>query len=153
MRPPVRDIPHAEKLLLRLLAASAEVRQVLLPRLADMGAIEGFTTRKIFETMIHLHENQPGFQFPDLESRLDENDKRLMAELIFADEIGDEAVLMNQAENFLKRLEEDAQRSKFAEVKARIKAAERAGNMGDAIRLTEEYMELEHAERKGRGSR
>ena len=153
MRPKVRDIPHAEKLLLRLLAASAAVRQVLLPRLADMGAIEGFTTRKIFETMIHLHENQPGFQFPDLELRLDENDKRLMAELIFADEIGDEAVLMDQADNFLKRLEEDAQRSKFAEVKARIKAAERAGNMGDAIRLTEEYVELEHAARKGRGSR
>jgi DNA primase len=150
---PVREIPQAEKLLLRLLAASTGVRQVLLPRLAELGAIDGFAARKIFETMIHLHENQPGFQFPDLESRLEENDRRLMAELVFADEIGNESVLMEQAESFLKRMEEDAQKSKLAVMKAQIKAAERAGNMGDAIRLTEEYAKLEYATRKGRGSR
>ena len=153
MRPAVRAIPHAEKLLLRLLAASAEVRQVLLPRLAEMDTIEGFTTRKIFETLIQLHENQPDFQFPDLESRLDENDRGLMAELVFADEIGNESVLMEQAGNFLKRLEEDARKSKLTEAKARIKVAERAGNIEDAFRLTEDYTKLEQAARKDAASR
>ncbi len=150
---PSRTVPHAEKLLLRLLAASTEVRQVMLPRLASMGAIGGFTTHSIFETMVHLHENQPDFNFHDLEARLDENDRGLMAELVFADEIGNEAVLMDQAEHFLKRLEEDAQRTRLSEVKARIKAAERAGNIDDAIRLTEEYTKLENLNRKGPASR
>jgi len=153
MKPPVRELPHAEKLLLRLLAASSEVRQVILPRLTEMGAVEGFTTRKIFETMIHLHASQPAFQFADLESRLEENDRSLMAELVFADEIGNEAVLMQQAESFLKRMEEDAHRGRLAGIKAQIKAAERAGNMGEAIRLMAEYEQLERSARKGHGGR
>lgn len=153
VRMPVRDMPNAEKLLLRLLASSTEVRKVLLPRLAEMGAIDGFTTKNIFETMIHLHENRPGFQFPDLEARLNENDRRLMAELIFADEIGNDTVAMAQAENFLERLEEDLRRTKLNEAKARIKAAERAGDIGAAFRLTDEYAQLERDARKGRGSR
>jgi DNA primase len=141
----VKDLPrrHVERILLNALLTSEDVRRAVLPRLKAMPACEQFVTRRIFQALFAIDESQASFRFTELEARLSDPDKELLASLVFADKPDDEEYSLEKAVECLRRLEQDARDAQRAALKARIKDAERAGMLEEALRIAEELARLE----------
>jgi DNA primase len=138
----VPPIPQNERLLLQLLVASQEVRQLFLPRLQSIGATAQLQARKVFETLLAMHNSGAVFRYSELEARLDNQEKTLMASLVFADELGDEAVLVQQAEACLEALEVRDLQSRVRDLRGQIRAAEQSGRLEEALALTRQLSDL-----------
>jgi DNA primase len=140
-------LPTREALLLEALLDSAEVRAEVLARVRDLGSWRSFRSRAIFETLFRMVEAGAEIDFASLEARLEPAQKDLLHELLSADERGESAkedsTLLEQALACVDRLEVDGRQTLREELKSRIRAAERAGQVSEALQLMAELAELE----------
>jgi hypothetical protein len=98
---------------------------------------------RLLRSLFTLYDHQPDFRLSDLESRLEEADRTLLASVVFADEIAEEDYTLEQARACLQRLEQEDWESQRTALRVRVKEAERAGNVPEALRLAEELSRLE----------
>jgi DNA primase len=133
---PVRPV---ERMLLSLLIGRAEFRGEVIGRIRSLSAIKEFRTVRVFEVIFGLWENEPEFGFSELEGRLEDQDKTLLTRMLFADEVGEESVSLEQAMECVRALEASEVELSRAGLRARIKAAERAGNLEEAMRLAGQW--------------
>lgn len=145
------QIPPMEKMLLNALLSSADARVRILPRLKTMPAVSHFQSRRIFQGLFELAEERPDMTFGELERMLEESDKALLASMAFADELGEQAFSIEQAEACLRRLEAQDQAMSASELQSRIRTAERAGNLDEALRLAAELERVRRARVRGAG--
>jgi len=142
---PVREPLRAdEKILLNLLLSNAEARVKLIPTLEQLPAVEQFATRRILKGLFALHDGGQ-VSYEELHARLEENDQELLASAVLADETNESAVSLEIGEECLRSLERTGQRTQVAALKARVKEAERAGDLTEALRLAEDLRRLERA--------
>jgi DNA primase len=140
---PRQPVTPLESMLLNALLSSQEARRQILPRLAYMPAVQEFATRRIFQALLAVAEAQPQFSFAELEARLEDNDKQLLAAAVFADESTEESQALEQALACLRELERAGRESQRSALRARVKEAERAGNLAEALKWTEELGRLD----------
>jgi DNA primase len=131
-------VPATEKLLLNLVLGSAEARAQTLPRLRELRVYGQFVSQRIFEALWAATEGAQAFQFADLESRLNENDRDLLAAVVFADEMNEDGKALEQATECLRALETQDRELHRAALRERVKQAERGGNFDEALRLMQE---------------
>jgi DNA primase len=143
--PARQTVKPLERILLSALLASQEARLAVLPKLKSMPALQQFSTRRIFQALLAASETQSRFTFTELEGRLEDNDKELLASLVFADEGNEEKDSLEQAQDCLRRIENDDRESQRAALRARVREAERAGNLAEALKWTEELGRLDRA--------
>ena len=132
------EAPPTERLLLLSLLASEAARSLAIPELRGLGAVERFASREIFQALFAIHSDGAPFRFADLEGRLSEAGRDLLSSIIFADEMLEEEKGAEQALACLRSLKSQDPRSEVAALRARIKAAERDGNLQEAMRLAQE---------------
>jgi DNA primase len=147
---PRPEIPPLERILLNALVSSNLARREILPRLSPPLAGH-FASHEIFDALRLLSESGQDVSFAVLDARLGEVSRSLLHEIVAADEIGDDAVCLAQAEACLRRLDEDFHRRQLAEVRARVKSAEREGNVQEALGWMEELHRLEREASAHRG--
>jgi DNA primase len=131
-------VPPTERLLLNALLSSEDARVQVVLELSGMAAVERFTARSVFQALFTMHSDGGPFRFSDLEGRLSEADRDLLSATIFADEALEEEKAAEQAVACLRSLKSQDPRSDAAALRARIKVAERAGNLEEALRLAQE---------------
>jgi len=139
---PRPEIPPLERILLNALVSSGAAREHVLPRLTGP-LTSHFASREIFEALRLLAESGRDVSFAVLDARLGEASRSLLHEMVAADEIGDEEACLAQAEACLRRLDDDFRRRQLAEVRARVKSAERNGNVEEALGWMAELHKLE----------
>ena len=132
------EAPPTERLLLHSLLASEEARSLAIPELCGLSAIDRFVTSNIFKALFAMHSDGAPFRFADLEGRLTDADRDLLSSIVFADEIMEEEKAAEQALACLRSLKSQDPRSEAAALRARIKTAEREGNLQEAMRLAQE---------------
>jgi DNA primase len=132
------QVPPYERLLLNSLLGSEAAREAVIPQLREMIVVERFVTKNVFRALFALHTDGTGFRFSDLEGRLSEADRDLLSTVVFADEVLEEEKAAEQALACLRSLKEQDPKSEVAALRTRIKAAERDGNLEEAMRLAEE---------------
>ena len=132
------EAPPTERLLLHSLLASEEARSLAIPELCGLSAIDRFVTSNIFKALFAMHSDGAPFRFADLEGRLTDADRDLLSSIVFADEILEEEKAAEQALACLRSLKSQDPRSEAAALRARIKTAEREGNLQEAMRLAQE---------------
>jgi len=125
-----------ERFLLNLLLASAEAREEFIPKLERMPAVERFATHRIFRTIFALDAAESEGIFEQVHARLEERDRDLLTATVFAAEAEDQALSLEQGRACLEALEASGHKAQLAELKFRIKEAERSGNLAEALRLT-----------------
>jgi DNA primase len=143
------EAPPTERLLLHSLLASESARALVIPELRDLPAVDRFVARNVFKALFAMHSDGTPFRFADLEGRLSEADRDLLSSIVFADEILEEEKAAEQARACLRSLKSQDPRSEAAALRARIKAAEREGNLPEAMRLAQE---LDEKSRSASGS-
>ncbi len=136
------QVPPYERLLLNSLLGSEAAREAVIPQLREMIVVERFVTRNVFRALFAIHmdntADSTGFRFSDLEGRLSEADRDLLSTVLFADEVLEEEKAAEQALACLRSLKEQDPKSEVAALRARIKAAERDGNLEEAMQLAEQ---------------
>ena len=132
------EMPPIERLLLHSLLASEMARAQAIPELSGLAAVDRFASRNVFQALFAMHSDGGPFRFSDLEGRLSEADRDLLSSAVFADEILEEEKAAEQAMACLRSLKSQDPRSEAATLRARIKAAERQGDLQEAMRLAQE---------------
>jgi DNA primase len=141
---PVREPLRAdEKILLNLLVSDAEARQELIPELENLPAVEQFATRRIFKALFALHAGGGTVTYDDLQARLEEGDRELLASAVLQDETDGSAVSLSLGEQCVRSLQRSSLKTEVTALKARVKEAERSGNLQEALRLAMELHDLE----------
>lgn len=141
----VVEVKPVERILLNAALASEDTRRSILPRLKRTPQIEQFRTRRIFEALIAMEESGAEIRVADLQARLAEPDQELFAALLFADKADDEQSTGEDVEACLRELERSAVEARRAALKSRVKEAERAGMLEEALRYAEELGRLDRA--------
>ena len=145
---PSSAIPPMERILLSALLGSEEALAEVLPQLTPE-MTGGFYTREIFDALRNVNGLQEAGKltgpaaFSTLESRLNPPAQGLLHELIAADDMNDEASSLEQARSCLRKLQAGSRKRMVEELRARVKAAEREGNMAEALRSMGELHQLE----------
>jgi len=137
-KPAAEPVDPKEKLLVNLLLANPEARAEVIPRLSALTVIRRFRLWPLLKVMLQLHQGGEAWGYSDLEARLEEQDKALLASVVFADAMREQDASLEQALAFLPQLEHQERQARLAELRERVKAAERAGDIEQALRLTEE---------------
>lgn len=141
---PAREPLRAdEKILLNLLMSNDEARRELIPRLETLAPLEQFTTRRIFRALFSLEASGGPVTYENLHARLEENDQEILASAVLQDETDETVVSLQLGAECVRSLERSGLRTRVAALKARVKEAERAGNLPEALRLAEELHQLE----------
>ena len=135
---PVPVLRPNEKMLLHALVSSPEVRRTILPLLREMPAFARLASQRIFQVILTLSDAQGDFQYSELEARLEEPERALLASALFADEVTEESGLLDRAHACLRTLETEERTTQRSRLRARIKEAERAGDVGEVMRLAQE---------------
>jgi DNA primase len=135
-------ISAREKVLLNLLLLNAEARDRLIPELKRLPALENFATRRVLLTLISLHETGVPITFDELDARLEKADRSLLASAVLAEETEERALSLEQGEACLRALRASSHAAQLLDLKERIKSAERAGNLVEALRLNTELQRL-----------
>ena len=146
---PAEPVRHDEKILLKLFLGSEEARMRLIPELQSLGAVEQFATRRIFEALFALHAGAGDFGLAELDGRLEEADRALLASIALDDATGEENPALDLGKACLDKLQRRALETRIAAIKASIKNAERAGDMTGALRLYEDLQRFEQSQRAG----
>jgi len=139
--PALKASPN-EKLLLNLLLASAEARGRLIPELKKLSAVEQFVTYRIFQVLFSIEESGGQANYNEVNARLDENDREMLAAATLASEV-DPALSLDQGVECVRSLERAGRQSQVAALKASIRECERSGNLSEAIRLAGELRGLQ----------
>ena len=132
------QVPPYERLLLNSLLVSQAAREGVIPQLSEMRVVDSFVTKSVFRALFALYGDSTGFRYSDLEGRLSEADRDLLSSVVFADEVLEEEKAAEQALSCLRSLKAQDPKSEVAALRAQIKAAERDGNLEEAMRLAEE---------------
>jgi DNA primase len=145
-RKPEAAAPALERLLLRALVASEEARAGALPRLREHGLTAQFVTRGVFEALFAMEDHGGGFRFADLEARLSPPDQALLASICLTEEGMESEDAYDQVMECIRGLESKSVLTRRSALKSRITEAARAGNVSEALRLTQE---LDHLQKEG----
>jgi len=140
-----QQVRPVERILLNAVLSSPQIRGSVLARLQRAPQLEQFATRRIFQALIAIEESGAPLHVGDLQARLAEPDQDLLSALLFADKGDDEELTAEHAEACLRKLEESDIEARRAALKARIKEAERAGMLEEALRCAEELGRLDRA--------
>jgi DNA primase len=144
---PVREpLRPDEKILLNLLVSDAEARQELIPEMEHLAAVEQFATQRIFKALFVLHVGGGTVTYEELHARLEEADRELLASAVLRDETNGSAVTLSLGVECLRSLQRSSLKTQVAALKARVKEAERSGNLREAMRLAEELHDVEKAQ-------
>jgi DNA primase len=135
-----------EKILLNLLVSDAEARHALMGRLRELPVVGQFTTRRIFQALFALESSGAPVSYDELHARLEENDQEILAQVVLAGDTDEAAGSLQQGEECLRSLERSSWKTQLAALKGRIKEAERAGNLSEALRLAAQLHQIERHE-------
>jgi hypothetical protein len=84
-----------------------------------------------------------GMTFSGLDARLSPELQSLLHDMVAADDISDDALSLELARACLRRLEGSAAKRRIDELRARVKSAEREGQVEDALAWMAELGRLE----------
>jgi DNA primase len=138
-KPPV---PHAERILLKAVLMDADACAAALPQIAELPTLNQLATHRIFEAILAAASQGEPVEFSRLEARLDDTSKALLHEIVFADDIDGNGESVQDALNCLKTLEDSSLDAQRAELRARVRDAERSGDLQEAVRWTKELQRL-----------
>ncbi len=140
---PKETLRADEKGLLEVLLSDGDGRDELIGGLESIEILDRIATRRIYQAIRALHAAGAPVTFDAVNSRLEENDQILLAEALLAEDSESHGVNLEYGRSCLDSMRRSEEQLRKAELKAKVKQAERAGNLAEALRLSKELSRLE----------
>ncbi len=142
---PKEAVRADEKGLLNVLLSDAEGREELIPRLCEIGILDRLATARIYRAIMAAHASGAPIAFDAISARLEPPDQNLLATLALAEGADAQEETIEYGRQCLESLLRSGERDRRGQLKMRIKEAERAGNLTEALRLARDLQEFERA--------
>jgi DNA primase len=139
-----------ERGLINVLLSNAEGCDRLIEELMSVESIDRLDTRRILQAIISVHASGARVTFDSVSARLEDDDRRILAEMLFAEDPAVEEFGIEWGRKCIGRLLDSDQRQRYVQLKAQINEAERAGRLDDAMRLMQELGRLERGKSASR---
>ena len=133
--PPIR-----ERVLVRSIVLSSDVRDLLVPRLQVSRAARTFTVWPLLEAILALYDDSPAFSYEALDARTG-GENRLLHNILIADK-SDEVFTPEQAQSFADLLESEDLVIECKQLEREIQEAEKSGRLAAALELMPRHAEL-----------
>jgi len=143
MQQPVESLRPGEKGLLNVLLSDLDGREELLEQLPGIEILDRLPSRRIFQAILAAHAAGVPITFDALNSRLEEQDQRLLASTVVTAESEGQEVTLEYGIQCLNGLRRSDHQQRVQDFKRRVKEAERAGNLAEALRCAQQLQELE----------
>ncbi len=148
---PPKELARAdEKGLIQILLSEIAGREQLIAEFDHAAILDRLTTRRIFQAIRAVHESGGTLNFHAVNARLEEGDQNLLAELLLSQEEDACEQNLDYGWRCLKSLMRSEEQLRRSELKAKIRQAEREGNVIEALRVAQE---LERLDREARAWR
>ncbi len=148
---PKSAIRADERGVVNVVLSGAAGCEQLLDELSEMD-LDALDTRRILQAALAVHAAGSPVTFDAVSARLEDNDRRMLAEIGFAEDPAAEEFGIEWGRKCLARLQATSARQNAVQLKTRINQAERAGDLKEAMRLMGELSRLERtnsASRRG----
>jgi len=142
---PKQQLRADEKGLLNVLFSDLKEREALLPELKSIEILDRMTTGRIYRAIIAASSGGAEVPFDSIGARLEDGDRNLLAELALSEDVERQEMSVEYGRECLASLRRSGQDARREDMKARIKHAERGGNLAEALRLAQEMSEWERS--------
>jgi DNA primase len=149
---PKTAIRPDERGLINVLLSNAEGCDRLIEDLMGVETLGRLDTRRILQAIIAVHAAGGRVSFDAVSARLEDNDRRILAEMLFAEDPAVEEFGIEWGRKCIGRLLDADERQRYLQLKTRINELERAGKLDDAMLLMQELGKLKQgsaASRRG----
>src|SRR5580692_9662667 len=139
-----------ERGLISVLLSNAEGCDGLIEDLRRVETLDRLGTRRILQAIIAVYTAGGRVTFDAVAARLEDNDRRILAEMLFAEDPYVEEFGMEWGRKCIERLLAAGERQRYMQLKGRINELERAGKLDEAMRLMQELGKLERGDSASR---
>ncbi|HUI53805.1 MAG TPA: DNA primase [Bryobacteraceae bacterium] len=143
MRRPVEAVRADEKGLLNVVLSGADGLDHLLRELQRIEVLDRLATRRIYQAVVAAHTSDAPLTFDAVNSRLEPDDQSLLAEVMLSGDTDQQEITVQYGEQCLESLRRSDDRLRRQDLKVKVKEAERAGDLAEALRLAQELQQLE----------
>jgi DNA primase len=140
---PKTTVRPDERGLIAVLFSNAEGCDGLMEDLTRLETLDRLDTRRILQAILAVHAAGGLVTFDAVAARLEDNDRRILAEMLFAEDPAVEEFGIEWGRKCIERLLGASERQRHLQLKARINELERAGKLEEAMRLMGELGRLE----------
>jgi DNA primase len=147
---PSTTVRPDERGLISVLLSNAEGCDRLIEDLMRVETLDRLDTRRILQAIIAVHAAGGRATFDAVAARLEDNDRRILAEMLFAEDPAVEEFGMEWGRKCIERLLAAGERQRYMQLKGRINELERAGKLDEAMRLMQELGKLERGDSASR---
>jgi len=136
MRPPPREpLRNDDRILLNLLVSSEEARATFIPQLKQADIARHSSASRIYESIVALYDSGVPVDFNRLYERLDEPERERLSTALLGEA---QPNSLEDGHACMESLRFSHRGNERAQLKARVREAERAGNFNEALRLMRE---------------
>jgi DNA primase len=135
---PKTAVPPDERGLINVLLSNAEGCDRLIEDLMRVESLDRLDTRRILQAIIAVYSAGGRVTFDVVAARLEDNDRRILAEMLFTEDPYVEELGIEWGRNCIGRLLQTDEQQRYQQLKARIYELERAGKLAEAMPLAEE---------------
>ena len=150
--PPKISALPAERGLIHVLLSGDEAAAELVRAVCALPNLAMLETRRILQAAEAVQASGAPITMEAVSARLEENDRELLAAMVFAEESELTEPDAEHGYRCLETLREDARKQERTQLKKRINEVERTGNWQEAMRLMQELQALEAGNSRGRGT-
>ena len=143
-RPEPEPMRHRDRILLSVLLSEAGHREEFFGYLKALPSLKTGPAGRIYEALIALYDTGEPLSFSALHDRLPEAEQELLAAALIRNETEGEAPSVDEGLACLEALVEEERGTEKNALKTRVREAERAGNLAEALRLSGELTKLQN---------
>lgn len=144
---PKETLRADERGLLIAILSGAEGVEELISGLDGIEALATLPTVRIFRAISAVYSSGGVVSLNSLHPRLEENDQHLIAEILLSQDAEGQEPSLEYGRQCVESLRQAGAQQKKSELKARVRQAERAGNLVEALRLAAELQQLDREAR------
>lgn len=134
-----------EVILVHALLEDPEARSAIVEQLPGLNILERLRSRRILEALIRIAASGQTPDYSALEARLEEPDRVLLHEMLFADDTLTRDYTTAHAAGALKSLAAAARKARLGDLRRQITELSRQGKTAEAFELMRELTETERA--------
>ncbi|MGD0871296.1 MAG: DNA primase [Bryobacteraceae bacterium] len=134
---PKEPVRVDEKGLLSVLLSDVEGREQLLADLEKLDILDRLATRRIYQAVLGVHSSGAALTFDAVSSRLEPEDQSALADAILSEEMEGRAITLGYGRQCLESLRRLSDETRSSELQARVKQAERDGDIKEAFRVAQ----------------
>ena len=142
---PKETVRADEKGLLNVLLSDVGGREDLIPALGEVEILDRIATARIYRALLAAHASGAATAFDAISARLEPADQNLLAELALSEDADAHENTLEYGRQCLESMLRSGERDRRTQLKARVKDAERTGDLAEALRLARELQEFERA--------